>query len=64
MKQGAISAGRYSIVATYALASFLTVLGGISAGEFVTLFIIGIVCLVTVLSADWINEAARRDDRE
>lgn len=59
---GAISAIRAGLVAGYALGSFATSMGGISAGEFVTLFVVGVICLVAIVAADWINGGVRSDD--
>jgi hypothetical protein len=53
---------RWLFVAAYAFGAFLAFLGGMTAGEFVGLLVVGAVLSVANLTADWINNAPRRDD--
>lgn len=54
MKPGAVTAARWAVVAAFAFGAFLASLGGITAGEFVSLAVVGACLIVYILLADWI----------
>lgn len=62
MTPGMVTAGRWSLVALYTFGAWLAFLGGISEADLVALVIVGVICLVTILSADWVAGGVRRVD--
>lgn len=62
MSRVAITWARVSMVAAYALIGLVLAGGGITAGEFVLMVVLGGICFVAIVVADWINDGVRRDD--
>lgn len=52
---------RAGVVALYAVIAGGMAGGGITAAEFGLLLVLGVIALVAVLVADWINHGVRRD---
>ena len=62
MSRPAVTWLRGGIVAAYALVAGGLATGGITAGEFVLLVVLGVIAFIAVVAADWINDGIRHDD--
>lgn len=62
MSPAAITAARVGTVVVYAFIGSLLAGGGFTASEFGLMVVLGVICLVAVVVADWVNEGVRRDD--
>lgn len=52
---------RVTILALYAFTGGGLAVGGITAGEFVLMVVLGVIAFVGIVLADWINAGVRKD---
>ena len=62
MSRPAVTWLRVAIVAVYAFIGGGLATGGITAGEFVLLVVLGVIAFIAVVVADWVNDGIRHDD--
>jgi hypothetical protein len=52
---------RVTIIVLYAFTGSSVAAGGMTAGEFVLMAVLGVIAFVGIMLADWINAGVRRD---
>lgn len=62
MRAGAITCVRVAILLGYALIGAALDLGGVTDAELGLMVVLGVICMIAVVLADWINAGVPRDD--
>jgi Na+/H+ antiporter NhaA len=61
MSAGGVTWLRMTILALYAFTGGGVAVGGMTAGEFVLMVVLGVIAFAGIVLADWISAGVRRD---